>query len=514
MGAKSNYSNKLYEDYEKVCTKLDMLMDELSNIRKEHKQEIKQLKDDYKKETNILNKTIKQMAETIDSLKELIEKKDQEILRLKSKNDRDSSNSSKPSSTNGYKKVIVNRREKSDKKQGGQKGHDPHSLTNKLTKFIESGDVEEEIIEVNKNERNKNKRYIEKVVIYIKITKMIKRYRYYPDENGKYKIPKCHNQKVKYGNIIKAISVDLMNHLYNSTDGVTRFISDITNGGVNILKGTLALWNKEMADCLESEINKIETSLLNSYYINHDESQIKIDRNGYNILCACNDKHTRMWVHKHKSQEAIKEISFLPLYQGIIVKDGTNLYNNFDIKKSQCISHILRYLVPYYEEIKHNAPKKMKDFLSKANEHRNLLIEQGVYSFSNEEYHNLLMEYETIIDEWEKELRNDADNYLFDDELCLWTRMKYDGTGTNKNNKGEKHEILYFLNDFKVPATNNAAESAQRPAKIKQKIGKFRGLSGAECYASIRSCISTYKKNQVNVLNALILALNHNPIII
>ena len=36
------------------------------------------------------------------------EEKDKEILRLKSKNDRDSSNSSKPSSTNGYKKVITN----------------------------------------------------------------------------------------------------------------------------------------------------------------------------------------------------------------------------------------------------------------------------------------------------------------------------------------------------------------------------------------------------------------------
>ena len=36
---------------------------------------------------------------------------------------KDSSNSSKPSSTNGFKKVITNRREKSNKKQGGQTGH-------------------------------------------------------------------------------------------------------------------------------------------------------------------------------------------------------------------------------------------------------------------------------------------------------------------------------------------------------------------------------------------------------
>ena len=106
------------------------------------------------------------------------------------------------------------------------------------------------------------------------------------------------------------------------------------------------------------------------------------------------------------------------------------------------------------------------------------------------------------------------DNYLFDDELCLWTRMKYDNTGLDKDTKGDKHEILYFLSDFKIPSTNNAAETAQRPTKIKQKISKFRSISGAKSYAKIRSCINTYKKNQVNVLEALILALNHKPVIV
>ena len=36
-----------------------------------------------------------------------------EILKLRTNNKKDSSNSSKPSSTNGYKKVITNSRKKS-----------------------------------------------------------------------------------------------------------------------------------------------------------------------------------------------------------------------------------------------------------------------------------------------------------------------------------------------------------------------------------------------------------------
>lgn len=495
----SNYSKFLYDDYEKLLKKFE-------NQEK--------LLKDTNHLVNTLNKTIETLNETIENLKEVIKEKDDEILRLKSKNNRDSSNSNKPSGTNGYKKVIINRREKSDKSKGGRKGHIPHSLKNKLDQFINSGDVLEEIIEINKNDNNKNKRYIEKVVIDIKITKHIKRFRYYPDEKGKYNIPKCHNQYVQYGNNVKAICIDLMNHLYNSTDGVTRFIEDITNGGMTIQKGTLILWNEDISNKLLPEINKIEASLLESYYINHDESQIKIDGEGNNILCACNAKYTRLWTHKHKSQEALKEIGFLPKYQGIIVKDGTELYNPFGIMLSQCLSHILRYLKPYYTDVKHNFPKKMSDFLSRCNAIRNSLVEQGIKSFTKLEYGKLIEEYDLILDGWEKELREDTNNYLFDDEYCLFRRMKYDNKNMDEKYRGDRDEILYFLKDFKVPSTNNPAEVAQRPTKIKQKIGKFRSMDGAECYATIRSCISTYKKNNINVLKALTAAFDNNTVLV
>ena len=491
----ANYSNSLYKDYEKVCNKLDAVLSELAEIRKEHKNEKKELM-----------KKIDELTKIVNNQQKLLEEKDKEILRLKSKNDRDSSNSNKPSSTNGYKKIQINNREKSNNKQGGQKNHIPHSINNKLNKFIQSGDIDEEIIEVNKTESNKNKRYIEKVVIDIKILKTLKRYRYYPDENGKYNIPKMHNQNVQYGPFIKAICIDLMNHLPNSTDSVTRFIEDITNGGMTISKGTLVLWNNEIANILMPEIECIETSLLDAYYINHDESQIKINGEGNNILCACNKTHTRLWINEHKSQKALIDIGFLPKYHGVIVKDGTELYNSFGTLLSQCSSHILRYLKPYYTEIKHKSPQKMKDFLSNCIHERNVLINKNISSFTDAKYNLLISEYDEIINDWEIELKEDTNNHLFNDEYCLWRRMKYDNKNMDKKYRGDRDEILYFLKDFRVPATNNCAESAQRPAKIKQKIGKFRSDTGAENYAIIRSCISTYKKNDTNVLKSLVSA--------
>lgn len=491
-------SKSLYAQYEEVLNELE-----------EHKN----LLNETNKLVKSLNKTIESLNETIKELKIKNEEQAQEILRLKSKNNKDSSNSSKPSGTNGHKKVITNRREKSNKKQGGQKNHVPHSSTNKLEQFISSGNIEEEIIEINKNENNKNKRYIEKVVIDIKIVKTVKRYRYYPYEDGKYYIPKYHNQYVQYGNNIKAIVSDLMNNLPNSTDAVVTFISDITNKGITLSKGTLINWNQELANKLTNEINYIENELLNSYYINHDESQIKIDSENYNVLCACNNNYVRLWPSKYKSQAAIDEIDFLPRFKGIIVKDGTELYNKYGCFLSQCISHIQRYLKGIYDFIKHKGPKKLSEFFSKYNDLRNDYINEKKESFSDEEYNNIIDEYDDILNEWEIELREDTDNYLFDDELKLFTRLKYDNKNMDKKIRGDRDEVLYFLKDFSVPSTNNNAESSQRGVKIKQKIGKFRSVEGSDDYLKIKSCILTYKKQDKDILMALVNAFEGKKII-
>ena len=297
--------------------------------------------------------------------------------------------------------------------------------------------------------------------------------------------------------------MDLMVNLPNSTDGIVTFINDITNKGIILSKGTLINWENNLTNNLSNDVNKIEKELLNSYYINHDESQIKIDSDGYNVLCACNDKYVRLWPSKHKSQTAIDEINFLPQFKGVIVKDGTELYNKYGCFLSQCISHIQRYLKGIYDFVKHESPKKLSLFFTTYNNLRNEYIKANKEKFSDEELSNIISEYDSILSEWEKEIRNDTNNYLFDDELKLFTRLKYDNKKMDNKIRGDRDEVLYFLKDFNVPATNNAAESSQRGVKIKQKVGKFRSLEGANNYLVIKSCILTCKKQKLDVLNSI-----------
>lgn len=72
---------------------------------------------------NCLEDKYTALKEKYSELLERYESQTEAIDFLKARINKDSSNSNKPSSTDGYKKIIHNSRKPSDKKPGGQPGH-------------------------------------------------------------------------------------------------------------------------------------------------------------------------------------------------------------------------------------------------------------------------------------------------------------------------------------------------------------------------------------------------------
>ena len=63
---------------------------------------------------------------------------------------------------------------------------------------------------------------------------------------------------------------------------------------------------------------------------------------------------------------------------------------------------------------------------------------------------------------------------------------------------------MLFLKDYRVPFTNNQAESDLRPCKTKQKIsGCFRSWNSLCGFTKIRSLISTAKKRGLNLIDCI-----------
>lgn len=478
--------NDMYKQMQELYKKVDKLTAKIDTMEIKHKLEIKEK-----------DKQIKKLTEENCKLKA-------EVERLKVQSKKDSSNSNKPSGTNGFK-IVTNTRTASNKKKGGQIGHKGISLgKEKLEEILKNENIiKNPPVEINKNAENQNMKPYKTTEIDIKISVTVTDYLYYPDKYGNFNVPKKHKKPVNYGNNLKALAVDLMYESYNSTDATQNIIYSITDNIIKLPKSTLINWSKEARDLLQPEIEHIENELLNSYYAHFDESQIKVNGKAYNEVCVSNATHTRMWTMKCKKHEELEKINFFSKFMGVIIKDGTDLYNGFGIAFSQCISHIQRYLKGIYDFVNHSGPKLMSEFLTKYNNYRKELIEKGHEKFENDKYNEIIKEFNEIIILWKKEWMKDENNCLYDDERKLLTRLEED----------DKEQILYFLKDFKVPSTNNQVETDQRNIKIKQKIGKFRSETGAEIYAIIRSCINTYKKHDINVYSAIIKAFNNNVVI-
>lgn len=500
---------KLEEEIKKLKKENEIKTKENKLLKKQNKQKDEIIfdldKNQYKEKYNstlsnynsllkINNEQNNEIQELKKKVKDLESKLGIQSVRIK----KDSSNSSKPSSTNGFKKVITNRRAKSNKKQGGQTGHVGTFLSDPtFRKNINISEVETEVVEINKNDLNKDKKVIFRKVIDIDVKTKITIYKYYPDCDGKYNIKKEHNTPIQYGEKIKAMAIDLMIESNNSTDAVVKFIGSITNGVVKISKGTLVDWQNKCAKILEPQIQNIQENLMKAYYTNNDESQIKINGEASNVLGCSNKEYTRLWISKSKSMKALDEIGFLNHYDGIVVKDGTDLYNNCGEKRSQCLSHILRYIKGISDFNGHIGAIEMSKLLSDINEKRNKYVSSGKEKFEKEEIKEFNKNFKEIFKKWKKEWMKSSEekNPVYEDERRLLSRFE---------DKKELKEILYFINDFKVPSTNNQIETDLRPIKIKQKIGKFRSECGAECYAEIRSCINTYKKQNYSPFNMLV----------
>jgi transposase len=498
---------------------IKQLKEENQHLRKENrelKKELKELKMNIKEIVAIaVNEAV---AQATEPLKQELAKANEEITRLKAIINKDSSNSSKPSSTNHFKH-IPNSREKTGRKQGGQKGHPGHrlSLPGNLEELEAKGIIHRRVKDHTKGAA----KYVQRYTIDLETKVVITEHRYKKGE-----VPAKMYNEVTYGKEIKGMSVVLMNEGIIAKHRLKDIISGMSSGLINLSTGTLESFQKEFASKLTNlnEVDAIETDLLNGHVMHSDDTPLRVlerpvqregklvyrplesggtelefERGESKTLAAtmrtyANERSTRYTINPSKHREGIDRDDILPRFHGIVSHDDESKFHHYGSDNALCCAHLLRALKGLSELYKCRWAKKMKNLFIRMNDYKIDDLKNEITSCDKRKLKYFEQYFKNVLKEGNELLEKTYGYEALHKPLRIML---------NKLEK-RKDNYLLFIRNYEAPFTNNRAEASLRAEKIKQKVsGMFRSWKNILIHADIRSFIATLKKRNINIFNSI-----------
>jgi transposase len=437
---------------------------------------------------------------------------DARLKRLEEMIGMNSSNSSKPPSTDN--KLTKNREKKAfktRKKRGGQVGHKGKTL-----KISEEPDVVNVLtanycecchnfLDETKAVKIEKRQVFDLPDIKINITEFQSHTKVCPKckKVNKPSFPEGINAQIQYGDNLKSFVSYCNTYQMMPYERISELIEDLTSHKIST--GVIYNFLNKHYNVLEDFENDVKEKLLKEDVIHSDETGINIKAKLHWIHVASSKKLTYYMLHQKRGAKAMDEMGILPNYQGIAVHDHWKPYNRYECEHSFCNAHILREL---------NGVTQRNDVKWSENMHSLLLkMKKAVHKAKNRDKNHLTMDQIAKFTKNYKKIIKAAKNYY-----PITNKNNQKARGRPKQEKGKnlldrllkyQNETLRFLNDFRVPFTNNLAERDLRMIKVKEKIsGSFASFFGGEMFCRIRSYISTLKKNNISVLKGLRDALN------
>ncbi len=420
------------------------------------------------------------------------------LHELEGRVSKDSHNSSKPPSTDGYAKKTRSLRQKSGKKPGGQEGH-----AGSRRHLVQMPD---EIIMVRPEkcahcqasfqqelpaEGYERRQRIDLPEIKAQVTEY---------QALDVRCPSCQHvtrgtfpdevrASIQFGPMLKGIALYLLYGQLLPYAPTAELLSDVC--GCPLSPGTLEAFVAEGADRLVETEELIKQALRAAEVMGTDETGVRVQGVLHWLHVARTDKLTHYAVHRKRGKAAADAIGILPQFQGIMEHDGYSSYPQYSqCEHAQCNAHPLRELCFLEEQEKQPWAGSLKAHLLACH----LTVEEartrGESRLSSQVVESLTHTYHQLIEA----------GLAAQPPPLPMPRHRGRVKQTKAKNLLDRLErdaqsILLFMSDFRVPFTNNGSEQDLRMVKVQQKIsGTFRSVTGPVAFCRIRGYFSTMAK--------------------
>lgn len=462
-----------------------------------------------------------QVGSQVMKLAEALDEQASVIKELQARLAKDSSNSGKPPSSDGYGKANTEKRTESQRQSGqkpigGQTGHQGETLkssetpdkveTHEVVSCEYCGhDLSDEAV-TDYEERQ----VFDIPAMHIEITAHQAEIKICPacQLKNKGEFPTEVTQTTQYGHGIKTWASYFSVQHFIPLARTSQIFEDLV--GHRVSEATVLKACSQLAEKVTPATKAIKTQLQQAAVVHFDESGLRVKGKLHWLHGASTKELTHYTVHQKRGKVAMDEADILPHFVGIACHDHWKSYFRYDQSShSLCNAHHLRELT--FIEKQYNQPfaPKMAALLLEINKAKKAC---EVDHFTDTEKAAYTKRYDAIVEEG-----LEANPEKPPDPAKKTKKGRTKQTPAHnllKRLRDYKAEVLAFMNDFRVPFTNNQVEQDVRMIKVKQKVsGCFRTLAGAEVFVENRAYISTARKNEQNIYQAIHAAFENKPFI-
>ena len=459
------------------------------------------------------------LANQIAELAQQLAKQGEALQALQARLAKNSRNSSKPPSSDSYGKVqrTASFRKSGDKPNGGQPGHEGHTLNAsdhpdqiEIHKAATCEHCQASLVGIEAS-GYEERQVCDIPAIRMAVTAHRAEVKICPACGGKSTgdFPAGVTQAVQYGATVKTWATYFTNQHHIPVERTAQIFDDLVHQPVS--DATVLKASEEFAVCITPSTEAVKEQLCVCEVLHVDESGLRVEGKLHWLHVASTDTLTHYEVHAKRGQEAMDAAGILGVFSGTAVHDHWTPYFRYDGGgHALCNAHHLRELQCIDKQYQQPWANDMSELLLEIKAAVEATLPQAA-SLPSEWLEAFERRYDAIVQEGFD--ANPLAPPATEGESPKRGRRKQ----TPPRNlllrlRDFKGQVLAFMYDFRVPFDNNQGERDIRMVKVKQKVsGGFRTLEGAKRFGRIRGYISTARKQAKNVFEAIRDAFDGHP---